>query len=102
MDTLSNREDLSLCLVDLAKGYEHKTGAYFDGFIMRCCDLALTYYPDNVQALLLKAETLKRSYERDKQAKGRGNEETFKKMEYLYGQLFDLGYREMPDRKSVV
>ena len=96
MDTLSNAAAVSLCVIDLAKGYEHKTHNYYDGFILKCCDLALKYHPEDVQALLLKAETLKRVYEREKDDKHVDDKETFKKMELLYGQLYDLGYREMP------
>lgn len=97
MDTLSNTAALTLCLVDLAKGYEHKIHDYSDGFILKCCDLALKYYPVNVQALLLKAETMKRIYEREKDEKHIDDKALFGKMEQLYGQLYDLGYREMPE-----
>jgi hypothetical protein len=63
MDTLSNREAIALCILDLAKGYEHKTHNYYNGFILRCCDSSLQYFPQNAQAILLKAETLKRIYQ---------------------------------------
>src|SRR6202012_1332497 len=56
MDTLSNAAAISICVIDLAKGYEHKTHNYYDGFMLKCCDLALKYHPEDVQALLLKAE----------------------------------------------
>jgi hypothetical protein len=96
MDTLSSSAAISLCVIDLAKGYERKTHDYYNGFILKCCDLALKYYPVNVQALLLKAETLKRMYERTKDEWQVDDKETFHKMERIYGQLYDLGYREMP------
>lgn len=97
MDTLSNRQSIALCMLDLAKGYEHKIHNYDDGFILKCCDLSLHYFPLNVQAILLKAETLKRIYERQKLQKSPNAKETFRVMEQLYARLFDLGYREMPD-----
>ena|GEM_PF-4514339 len=48
--------------------------------------------------MLLKAETLKHIYQgqqakKDPRAKG-----TFSEMQSLYLTLFDLGYREMPDK----
>ena len=98
MDTLSNTEDITLCVVDLAKAYEHKTHNYSDGFILNCCDLALKYYPLNVQAILMKAETLKRLYGREKAERHTSNKIIYRQMEELYGQLFNLGYREMPDK----
>ena len=98
MDTLSNRQSIALCILDLAKGYEHKIHDYYDGFILKCCDLSLQYFPLNVQAMLLKAETLKRIYEKEKLQKVSTAKETYHQMEQLYVKLFDLGYREMPDK----
>lgn len=98
MDTLSNQQSLALCLLDLAKGYEHKTTDYYDGFMLRCCDFSLKYFPRNVQAMLLKAETLKRVYLRQAKVKDKSSSETFREMENLYVDLFNLGYREMPEK----
>lgn len=97
MDTLSNVQSLALCLLDLAKGYEFQTGNYSDSFLLQCSSLALQYYPLCVQALLLKAETLKRIYEQERAVQARANTTTYREMEGLYLQLFELGYREMPD-----
>jgi hypothetical protein len=98
MDTLSNQESIALCMLDLAKGYEHKTRDYYDGFIIKCCDLSLQFFPKNVQAMLLKAETLKRIYERQVKVKNPGRKATYQEMEDLYVKLFNLGYREMPEK----
>jgi len=98
MDTLSNQQAIALCVLDLAKGYEHKTHNYTDGFILKCCDLSLKYFPKNVQAMLLKAETLKKTYEKQHLAKDAVAKTTYADMEQLYMKLFDLGYREMPDK----
>lgn len=92
MDTLSNQQAIALCVLDLAKGYEFKTKNYLDGFILKCCDLTLQYHPVNIQAILLKAETLKRIYETSK------DRSVYQQMEGLYVKLFELGYREMPDK----
>lgn len=97
MDTLSNQQALALCVLDLAKGYEFQTRSYYDGFILKCCDLVLQYHPVNVQAMLLKAETLKRIYEQQQHAREAVAAITYQEMEQLYIRLFDLGYREMPE-----
>jgi hypothetical protein len=36
MDTLSDQQSMALCILDLAKGYEHKTHNYYDGYILDC------------------------------------------------------------------
>jgi len=98
MDTLSNQQSIALCILDLAKGYEHQAKNYYDGFIIKCCDLSLQYFPRNVQAMLLKAETLKRIYEKLDKEKNAAAKNTYSEMEQLYIKLLDLGYREMPDK----
>lgn len=98
MDTLSTQQAIALCVLDLAKGYEFQTKNYYDGFIIKCCDLVLEYHPVNVQAMLLKAETLKRIYEKQKADKNKEATETYNQMEQLYIKMFDLGYREMPEK----
>lgn len=97
MDTLSNRQAIALCILDLAKGYEFQTHNYYDGFILKCCDLVLQCHPVNVQAMLLKAETLKRIYEKHRTENVAEAPATYKTMENLYIKLFELGYREMPE-----
>jgi len=98
MDTLSNQQAIALCVLDLAKGYEFQSKNYYDGFIIKCCDLVLQYHPVNVQAMLLKAETLKRIYEKQKAVKNSEATETYNQMEQLYIKMYDLGYREMPEK----
>jgi hypothetical protein len=98
MDTLSNQQAIALCVLDLAKGYEFQTKNYYDGFILKCCNLVLQYHPVNAQALLLKAETFKRVYEKQEREKDSSAQQTYNEMEQLYVKLFDLGYREMPDK----
>lgn len=98
MDTLSNQQAIAQCVLDLAKEYEFQTKNYFDGFIIKCCDLTLKYHPQNVQAILLKAETIKRIFQAHGASKSSVGRETYAEMEKLYVQLFELGYREMPDK----
>ena len=98
MDTLSNHQAIALCALDLAKEYEHKMKNYYDGFILQCCDLSLKHFPMNVQAMLLKAETLKRIYGKEKTEMFAQAKDTYNQMEQLYTKLYGLGYREMPDK----
>jgi hypothetical protein len=98
MDTLSNQQAIALCVLDLAKGYEHQTRNYYDGFILKCCNLVLQYHPQNPMALLLKAETLRQMYVRQKASKTVKPVVTFDEMQNAYATLFELGYREMPEK----
>ncbi|MDI3322366.1 hypothetical protein [Pinibacter soli] len=98
MDTLSNQQAIALCILDLAKGYQQQVDEFDDGFIIQCCDLVLKYHPNNVQAMLLKAETYKRLYHKSQADKIIPSNGSFKEMEQLYTQIYDLGYREMPDK----
>jgi hypothetical protein len=97
-DTLSNQQSIALCAIDLAKAYEKETKNYYDGFILQCCDLVLKYHAVNPQALLLKAETLKRIYQLQNKESNSDAKSTYNNMEKLYVRLYDLGYREMPDK----
>lgn len=98
MDTLSNRQSIALCLIDLAKGYEAKTKNYADSFIIRCCDRVLQVHPKNTQAMLLKAEVLKHQYLNAPNHSISHKTKVFSEMQNLYLRLYDLGYREMPDK----
>lgn len=51
LDTLTLRENLASQVVDLAGGYEHYYG--YDEFVQKCADLALKYYPHDMQARIL-------------------------------------------------
>ena len=106
MDTLSPAQSIAICLIDLAKGYEKKFIAKEDEFILKCCKLALHYYPNYVNALLIQGNVFKARF--DKQMKTHfakhpsdlfyipSAKETFAEMEKTYGSLVKLGYREIP------
>lgn len=90
MDTLSVRQSIALCLTDLAQGYMHKYGSGDGHFIVQCCDTALKYYPDYINALLLKAQIVTQQYKQSPSV-------TIKKqMNELYSRIHQLGYRKMP------
>jgi hypothetical protein len=106
MDTLSNQQTLALCMLDLAKGYDRKFNSNKPNFVLMCCDTALKYYPNFVNALLLKAETMKKQLEQIMKTQGKTNfqdvlnqpkaKQLFDKMNVLYAQVYQSGYREMP------
>lgn len=98
MDTLSNQQSIALCVLDLAKGYEFQTHNYYDGFILKCCDLVLQYHAVNPMALLLKAETLKKVYLKQQKDKDSRAQATYVEMEGAYITLAKLGYREMSEK----
>lgn len=98
MDTLSNRQAIALCVLDLAKCYEKQTKNYYDGFILKCCDLVLQYHHVNPMALLMRAETLKKVYLHEKETKFPRPTVTLNEMQKAYITLAKLGYREMSDR----
>lgn len=97
MDTISQIQSIALCSYDLAKGYSVKTKNFNDGFVIKCCDLTLKYYPNNINAIILKAETLKRNYEYlNKIGKQNQSKIILDEMQKLYFNGLKLGYREMP------
>jgi hypothetical protein len=98
MDTLSNQQSIALCVLDLAKEYEFQTHNYYDGFILKCCDLVLQYQAANPMALLLKAETLKKIYLKEREENYPKLTVTFDEMQKAYITLAKLGYREMPEK----
>lgn len=106
MDTLSQKQSIALCLFDLAKGYEKKYGFQKTTFIIECLDLALAYYPNYVNAMVYKAEILKRRLNAHMYLNGTEDfkdvlhlempKQIYDEMELLYAQILKLGYREMP------
>jgi hypothetical protein len=90
MDTLSTKQSVALCLVDLAQGYQAKFGRDDGSFILRCCETALKHFPNYINAMLLKAETLAALY------KANENSELLTQMNELYSEIHRLGYRKMP------
>ena len=96
MDTLSNQQSIGLCIMDLAQGYIKQTNNYTDSFVLKCCNLVLQYHSVNPEALLTKAEVLKRMYLKQKEENNPTALDTYNEMEQTYITLVKLGYREMP------
>lgn len=99
MDTLSTKQCVALCLVDLANGYNRKLNFKEQTFVLNCCNLSLKYFPANINAMLLKAETLKDVYLLNKENEIGKN--THKEMLELYLKIYNLGYREMPEQMYI-
>ena len=98
MDTLSYKQSIATCLMDLSYSYRAKRDTLAkNDFVLKCADAALKVYPNYVQALLVKAETHKSIYI---QAKKENNtsiaESNFKQMKDTYNQLIKYDYREVP------
>ncbi len=99
MDTLSQKESVAMCLVDLAEGFQKKFGNDFNpGFVLSCCETALKYFPDYVNALLLQAETLMSAYRKQPNKNSPENKEMFARLNTMYARIHELGYRKMPDK----
>jgi hypothetical protein len=108
MDTLSNKQAVANCLLDLAQGYQHKYGKENPEFVVKCCNTVLQYHPTNVNAMLTKAEAQKfyiHSLMKEKQVKKPEElfsdtfiKEMYSEMEKIYVNLHQLGYRRMPEK----
>lgn len=107
MEALNDKQSLSICVVDLAKGYERKYGTGDGKFILKACDIALKFYPNYINALLLKAETKRRQFLSIVKENETGNtsmvvndanaKNIFNEMQELYVSIHKLGYRQMPE-----
>ncbi|MDO5577520.1 MAG: hypothetical protein Q4F84_10610, partial [Fibrobacter sp.] len=108
MDTLSTKQAVANCLIDLAHGYQQKFGRENPEFVIKCCNTVLEYHPVNVNAMLTKAEAQKHYI--DLQIKKQNVKkiedlfadttiaEMYSDMEQTYVQLHQLGYRRMPEK----
>jgi hypothetical protein len=104
MRTLDSKQSVALCLIYLAKGYEHKFNAKTDDFLYQCAVTTLKYDSLNLNAMLLKAEVLEEKIVKSNKtvAQLQINKE-FKEYQNLIVTLFENGYREMPlDMKNLI
>lgn len=101
---LTSKQEIALCLVYLAKGYEHKFQSVNDPFILECAETALQYDNRNLNALLLKAEFLEsKLVDIKKSVSLLQNNKDFQVYQTLVSNIYDLGYREMPlDMKNLL
>ncbi len=106
MDTLGQKQSIAVCMTDLAQGYARKYGKDSSDFVLKACNTALRYYPNYINAILLRAETQKHRMEQlmqDRQipyAELKTHPETqvlFDQLKSDYARIHELGYRKMPD-----
>jgi hypothetical protein len=95
MKALSEKESIALCLIDLAQGYQVKFGVEDGSFILKCCDTALSYFPNYINALLLKAETVT-ALHKQTTPDSEESKKLLTQMNELYAAIHKLGYRKMP------
>lgn len=94
---LNTTQAVALCLVYLAKGYQHKFNNTSDEFILQCAETALQYDNKNLNAQLLKAEYLENKLiAQCKTIPQLQTQPDFKEYQNLITQLYNQGYREMP------
>jgi len=108
MDTLSAKQAVANCLVDLAQGYQQKFGGENPEFVIKCCNTVLEYHPANVNAMLTKAESQKHYIDLQMKKQNAKNakelftdttiSEMYSDMEQTYVRLHQLGYRRMPEK----
>lgn len=102
----TTKQSIGLCLVNLAKSYEHQFKTKDNGFMLRCADLALKHDSLNLNAILLKAQVLDarvKAYATankiktvDALKKDSAIARTVLQLEKHLSRLGALGYRQMP------
>lgn len=105
MKALDDKESLALCLVDLGLTYQKQE--FFDlGFVLQCADKALEYFPNCVNAMVLKTEALGKQIEQMLELRDRDfssvNEyadtrEILLEIQEQLAVIHGLGYRQMPE-----
>ena len=87
MDTLSAKQSIGACMLDLAMGYQRKFGIKDGRFILSACDKVLEYHPNNINALLFKAETKMTIWKQDNAASKEQKQKEFEEIQNLYTQM---------------
>ena len=109
MKALTEKESIALCLVDLAQGYQ-KLEIYDLEFIIKCANKALEYFPNYVNAMILKTEAKGKQienilfgYNTDFRSvrKYPKTHAIFKEIEKELAIIHKLGYRQMPEEMYI-
>lgn len=98
MDTLSYKQSIATCLMDLAYAYMAKLNDKANNeFILKCANTALSVRSNYVQALLRKAEIHKDLFKEYQQQNNQPLADlNYKEMENTYKKLLDYGYSNVP------
>ncbi|WP_312900743.1 hypothetical protein [Chryseobacterium taichungense] len=112
MKALNNKESLALCLFDLAQAYNKSFPENDGSFVLKCTQRAVEVYPYFAKALILKAETHKKMFEKIMKEENLSTDnpeniklalrnpkgkELFEIMKKEYGYIYEIGYRQMPE-----
>ncbi|BEV05963.1 YdeI/OmpD-associated family protein [Chryseobacterium gambrini] len=112
MKALNNKESLALCLFDLAQAYNKSFPENDGSFVLNCTKRAVEVYPYFAKALILKAETHKKMFEKVMKEENLSTDnpeniklalrnpkakELFDIMKKEYGYIYEIGYRQMPE-----
>lgn len=107
LDTLSEKNLIAHCLMDLALGYQYKYG--YNEFSLKCADLALKHHPQNITALMTKTNyygillDYLAQQSREKRLPRVDLEQIpeayaiYQKMVQAQKDLDEIGFAEMPD-----
>lgn len=105
MKALNNEESIALCLVDLAQA--HQKQAFYDlDFVIKCADKALEYFPNYVNAMILKTEAKGKKIERILNSYHTNFKDVNKftetrkillEVQSELTKIHELGYRQMPE-----
>lgn len=110
MEALDDKKCITLCVYDLAKGFDQKYPDNDGSFIIKCCDLALEHFPNFINAMILKAETKKKQFEHLAKERNltpsvlkeqKDGKELWDDFTKLYVTIHNLGYRTMPEKMYV-
>lgn len=107
------KQSIGLCLINLAKSYEHTFNNKGHEFLLRCAELVLKYDSLNLNALLLKQQVLDERVATYATQNNMYNVSALKKdpeinkkiasLEYHIATLYRLGYRQMPiDMQKII
>lgn len=108
-----SKQSIGICLVNLAKSYEHKFGSKDDDFMLKCAELVLKHDRLNLNALLLKQQILdarvtnfakENNINNIKQLKSNNEiSQSVYELESHLALLYRLGYRQMPyDMQEII
>ncbi len=97
MAPLSEKENIVMTMFDLIKGYEYQFGN--DSFVLSVCNVALTYYPDNMLMLISKANCIRDMIEAEKKKQNPNQDFIINHIavyKSINAHIDKLGYKDMP------
>lgn len=110
----TEKQSIGICMVNLAKSYEHTFDTQNDSFMLKCAETVLKYDSLNLSALLLKQEVLDNSVINYAEKTNNNNnllllkkdktiQQTILDLEKHVALLYRLGYRQMPlDMQQII